>query len=110
MLTGLAWALREMKGPAATPAAPAAANFRKSRRVAFGLEGCAMDIPLMWDVDRFTLRDDDTAPRRLPRQGPRGRPRRGVWDPSYGRRSATWMTAVGAARGVGVGRGTRGKR
>src|SRR5882672_5856360 len=50
MLTGLAWALRETQGPAAMPAAPPA-SFRKSRRVAFDCAGCAMDFPLICDVD-----------------------------------------------------------
>src|SRR5882672_2354470 len=45
MLTGLAWALRETPGPAATPAAPAV-SFRKSRRVAFDGAGLAMNFPL----------------------------------------------------------------
>src|SRR6266571_1004115 len=45
MDTGLAWALRETQGPAATPAAPAV-SFRKSRRVAFDCAGLAMNFPL----------------------------------------------------------------
>src|SRR5262245_41003620 len=48
---GLAWAWREMKGPAATPAAPPAASFRKSRRVAFDRVGCAIAFPPVCDVD-----------------------------------------------------------
>src|SRR5213593_3430054 len=62
MLTGLAWALREMKGPAAAPAAPAAASFRKSRRVAFDREGSAMDIPPISEVVGIATCGDDTAP------------------------------------------------
>src|SRR5258705_8908410 len=46
MVFGWAWALREMKGRAAAPAAPAAASFRKLRRVGLEGVGCAMHFPL----------------------------------------------------------------
>src|ERR1700675_1852137 len=51
MLTGLASTFRAIQGPPATPAAPAAASFRKARRVAFDCTGCAIYFPLICDVD-----------------------------------------------------------
>src|SRR6266851_528969 len=69
MLTGLAWALRETQGPAATPAAPAA-SFRKSRRVAFDRAGCAMDVPLMCGMDGSSIVEPPALERGAPGSDP----------------------------------------
>src|SRR5512144_1948491 len=65
MDSGLAWALREIHGPVATPAAPAAASFRKLRRVALDGGSCATRFPLWSDLD-----GSDRAPGPGNRQGP----------------------------------------
>src|SRR5438093_5812692 len=76
MDTGLAWALRETQGPAATPAAPAA-SFRKSRRVAFDRAGCAMYFPL--SVTWMAVREHW---RRFASRGPMQRAQDPLKDPS----------------------------